>query len=161
MHSGVRPLMTLKDFRCQALLLNSGVGMNAFGVATVNRFDRDINDDTRVGIDVSSVYLQDEIELSETLDLVIGGRYDNFAIDVVNVVANETRTRRDTKVSPRGGLVFKPAENVSLYASYSESFLPRSGEQFANINGSNNQLDPNTFTNVEGGLKWDFRPDSV
>ena len=104
------------------------------------------------------MYLQDEIELSETLDLVIGGRYDNFAIDVVNVVANETRTRRDTKVSPRGGLVFKPAENVSLYASYSESFLPRSGEQFANINGSNNQLDPNTFTNVEGGLKWDFSP---
>ncbi len=140
------------------LMLHSGVGMNAFGVATVNRFDRDINDDTRVGIDVSSVYLQDEIELSETLDLVIGGRYDNFAIDVVNMVANETRTRRDTKVSPRGGLVFKPAENVSLYASYSESFLPRSGEQFANINGSNNQLDPNTFTNVEGGLKWDFRP---
>ena len=65
------------------MLLNSGVGMNAFGAATVNRFDRDINDDTRVGIDVSSVYLQDEIELSKTLDLVIGGRYDNFAIDVV------------------------------------------------------------------------------
>ena len=46
---------------------------------------------------------------------------------------------------------------MSLYANYSESFLP-AVEQFANINGSNNQLDPNTFTNVEGGLKWDFRP---
>ena len=76
---------------------------------------------------------------------------------MLSPVANETRTRRDTKVSPRGGLAFKPAENVSLY---SESFLPRSGEQFANINGSNNQLDPNTFTNVEGGLKG-FSPDSV
>ena len=40
--------------------------------------------------------------------------------------------------------------------SYSESFLPRSGEQFANINGDNNQLDPDTFTNLEFGVKWDF-----
>ena len=36
--------------------------------------------------------------------------------------------------------------------------MPRSGEQFANINGNNNRLDPNTFTNLEAGLKWDFRP---
>ncbi|MEO1084207.1 MAG: TonB-dependent receptor, partial [Acidobacteriota bacterium] len=60
------------------------------------------------------------------------------------------------EVSPRAGLVYKPQENVSLYASYSESFLPRSGEQFANINGDNNRLDPNTFVNLEAGLKWDL-----
>ena len=47
-------------------------------------------------------------------------------------------------------------ENMSLYASYSESFLPRSGEQFANINGSKNQLDADTFANTELGFKWDI-----
>ena len=31
---------------------------------------------------------------------------------------------------PRGGIVFKPSSNSSVYASYSESFLPKSGEQF-------------------------------
>ena len=66
------------------------------------------------------------------------------------------RSRKDEEISPRIGLVFKPEENTSLYGSYSESFLPRSGEQFANINGNNNQLDPNTFSNLEAGVKVDF-----
>lgn len=138
------------------LVLNGGVGTNAVGLQTANNFATDINDDTRVGIDVRSLYVQDEIEISEKLDIIIGARYDSFDIDVFNVVANERRSRKDDEVTPRAGLVFKPMENVSLYASYSESFLPRSGEQFANINGSNNQLDPNTFTNQEAGIKWDF-----
>ena len=68
----------------------------------------------------------------------------------------ETRSRKDEEISPRAGLIFKPMENVSVYASYSESFLPRSGEQYANINGNNNQLDPDTYSNQEIGLKWDF-----
>lgn len=138
------------------LVLRGGAGVNASGAATSNSFTTDINDDTRVGIDVRSLYIQDEIEISEKLDLVIGARYDSFEIDVFNVVANERRSRKDDEVTPRAGLVFKPMENISFYASYSESFLPRSGEQFANINGSNNQLDPNTFTNLEGGLKYDI-----
>ncbi len=136
--------------------LRGGVGINASGLRTSNDYTADINDDTRVEIDVFSFYIQDEIEISEKLDLIVGARYDSFDIEVFNVVASETRTREDEEVSPRGGLVYKPRENVSLYASYSESFLPRSGEQYANINGSNNQLDPNTFTNLEAGLKWDF-----
>ena len=140
------------------LALSGGVGTNASGLATSNSYTTDLNDDTRVGIDVRSLYVQDEIAISEKLDFIVGARYDSFDIKVFNVVANESRNRKDDKVTPRGGLVFKPMENVSLYASYSESFLPRSGEQFANINGNNNQLDPNTFTNLEGGIKWDLRP---
>ncbi|HAR89836.1 MAG TPA: TonB-dependent siderophore receptor, partial [Gammaproteobacteria bacterium] len=140
------------------LALSGGVGTNASGLATSNSYTTDLNDDTRVGIDVRSLYVQDEIAISEKLDFIVGARYDSFDIKVFNVVANESRNRKDDKVTPRGGLVFKPMENISLYASYSESFLPRSGEQFANINGNNNQLDPNTFTNLEGGIKWDLRP---
>ncbi|GAB4175692.1 MAG: hypothetical protein Kow0020_11450 [Wenzhouxiangellaceae bacterium] len=68
----------------------------------------------------------------------------------------QTRTRTDEEISPRAGLIYKPIEDVSLYLSYSESFLPRSGEQFANINGANNQLDPDTYSNLEAGIKWDF-----
>jgi catecholate siderophore receptor len=130
--------------------------VNASGSAVSNSFAADLNDDTRVGIDVRSLYIQDEIEISEKLDVILGARFDSFDIEVFNVVANDTRRRKDEEITPRGGLVFKPIENISFYASYSESFLPRSGEQFANINGSNNQLDPDTFTNLEGGVKWDF-----
>ena len=138
------------------LNLRNGVGINAAGVATTNDFSADLNDDTRVGIDVFSAYIQDEIAISDMFDVIIGARYDSFDIDVNNVVTNERRSRKDEEISPRFGLVFKPQENISLYGSYSESFQPRSGEQFANINGDNDRLDPNTFTNLEAGLKWDF-----
>ncbi|MEO9636147.1 MAG: TonB-dependent siderophore receptor [Parasphingorhabdus sp.] len=138
------------------LNLRGGIGVNAAGIATANDFFVDTNDDTRVDIDVFSFYIQDEIKVTDWLNVVLGGRFDSFDITVNNVVAGDIRTRKDEEFSPRAGLVFKPMENVSFYASYSKSFLPRSGEQFANINGSNNALDPNTFTNMEAGIKWDF-----
>ena len=138
------------------LNLRGDVGVNASGVTTTNDFTADLNDDTRVDIDVFSAYIQDEIEISDMLDLIVGVRFDSFDIKVFNVPADERRSRKDEEVTPRVGLVFKPLETISIYGSFSESFLPRSGEQFANINGNNNQLDPNTFTNLEAGIKWDF-----
>ena len=133
-----------------------GAGVNALGAQTVNDFTVDLNDDTRVGIEVTSVYLQDEMAVTDWFDLVFGARFDQFEIDVLNVPSNESRSKRDEEISPRLGMVYKPMENMSLYASYSQSFLPRSGEQFANINGSKNQLDADTFANTELGFKWDI-----
>jgi catecholate siderophore receptor len=151
---------TLDDneiFRIERPLnLRNGVGVNAAGLATANDFTADLNDDTRVGIDVFSAYIQDEIAVADWLDVIIGTRFDSFDIEVFNAVTNETRTRKDEEFSPRFGLVLKPQENISLYGSYSESFQPRSGEQFANINGDNDALDPNLFKNLEAGLKWDI-----
>ena len=135
-----------------------GVGTNALGARTVNDFTVDQNDDTRVGVEVASFYLQDEMAVTNYLDIVLGARFDQFEIDVFNVPADDSRSKQDEEVSPRLGLVLKPMENMSLYASYSESFLPRSGEQFANINGSKGQLDADTFANTELGFKWDISP---
>ena len=140
------------------LALRGGVGINASGQRAVNDFTADLNDFTQVEIDVVSAWVQDEIEVTDWLDIVLGARFDSFDIEVFDVPAGELRTRRDQEVSPRGGLILKPRENISIYASYSESFLPRSGEQFANINGAANALDPDTFTNLEAGVKWDFAP---
>ncbi len=114
-----------------------------------------INDDTQADLQVFSAYIQDEIEVNDYLDVIIGGRFDRFEIDVLNVVTGEQRSRTDEEFSPRLGLILKPQENISLYGSYSQSFLPRSGEQFANINGANDVLEPDTFTNLEAGVKWD------
>jgi len=138
------------------LNLRGGVGVNAAGQVATNDFTVDLNDDTRVDIEVYSFYLQDEIALTEKFSLVLGARYDNFDIEVFNVPANENRSRNDDEISPRGGLIFKPRENISLYASYSETFLPRSGEQYANINGDADDLDPDEFESREIGMKWDF-----
>lgn len=145
----MRPL----DFRGLA-------GTNDTGVTFTADFT-DLNDDTRVDLNVYSIYLQDELHLSENLDIVLGARFDSFDIEVFNAdpAVLETRTRKDDEVSPRAGIIFKPEENVSIYASYSESFLPRSGEQYTDINGSDDQLEPDTYTNQEVGFKWDFGQD--
>lgn len=134
------------------------VGTLADGRPVTNDYTVNLNDDTRVSIDVFSAFVQDEVKLTDWLNVVVGLRFDSFDIEVLNVPAGETRTRKDEEISPRAGVILKPMENISLYASYSESFLPRSGEQFANINGANNALDPDTFRNLEAGVKWDFMP---
>ncbi|MFK8012392.1 MAG: TonB-dependent receptor [Marinicellaceae bacterium] len=140
----------------QPLDLFGGSGINASGNATINSFNTDLNDDTHVDLDVVSFFIQDEIQVTENFDIVLGARFDSFDIDVFNVKDNDRRSRKDEEISPRFGMIYKPQENISIYGSYSESFLPRSGEQYANINGDNNELDPNTFSNQEIGLKWDF-----
>ena len=64
-----------------------------------------------------------------------------------------SESRNDTTFSPRAGLIYKPQENVSLYVSYSESFLPRSGEQFKSLSASSARLDPDVFESTEIGMK--------
>ena len=45
-------------------------------------------------------------------------------------------------------------EDMSVYYSYSESFLPRSGEQFKKLKESDSRLDADVFESTEFGLKW-------
>ncbi|MEC8826402.1 MAG: TonB-dependent siderophore receptor [Verrucomicrobiota bacterium] len=146
-------------FTATNFALVQGSGINTSGNITSNDFTADIADDTRVTVDTASVFIQDQIAVGDYLDLVLGARYDSFDIHVNNVVGGEVRTRRDEEVSPRLGLIVKPSEDLSVYGSYSETFIPRSGEQFANINGSNNALDPNTFSNLEVGVNYDIADD--
>ena len=140
------------------LNLRGGVGINASGDITTVAFDPavSLNDDTRVDLDVFSLYIQDEIKLTDWLNLVVGGRFDSFDIEVLDVRDASLRTRLDQEFSPRGGLILKPRQNISIYASYSESFLPRSGEQFANLGGGADALEPDEFVNLEAGIKWDL-----
>ena len=121
----------------------------------------DFGDRTEADLDVISLFIQDEIALTESLDLVLGLRYDriDFDVDVFDSVGDSTKQNQvDEEFTPRLGLVYKPKENISLYASYSQSFLPKSGEQYASVSATNANLDPNEYTNLEAGLKWDFNP---
>jgi catecholate siderophore receptor len=99
---------------------------------------------------------------------VLGLRYDVFDIDVFDFIAagdgdgNDGRfSRRDTEVTPRLGFIYKPADNVSFYASYSETFLPRSGDQFLTLDLTSESTRPQYFENREVGVKWDIEPASA
>lgn len=106
---------------------------------------------------VAALYAQDEITLGRSWQAVLGMRYDHFTVDFHNNRNNQDLTRTDRKVSPRAGLVFKPAERVSIYTSYSVSFLPSSGDQFSSLTATTQTLEPEKFENSELGVKWDVR----
>lgn len=110
-------------------------------------------------VNTLSAYLQDQIGLGEIVEIVAGLRYDRFDISGTDIAGNNRAFGRvDHMWSPRLGLVVKPRREMSLYASYSRSFLPRSGDQFLTLTTTNQNLAPEEFTNYEIGAKWDIRP---
>ena len=135
------------------------ISTNSAGIATVLDFTSDLNRRTASEIEVTSVYFQDQIELSDNLLVLLGGRLDQFDITVDDVKAGTSQSREDDEFSPRAGVIFKPQENVSLYYSYSESFLPRSGEQYKKLTASAAALDPDVYESSEIGVNWDITPD--
>ena len=116
--------------------------------------------DTVSDVTFSSVYVQDQISLGDHIDVVAGLRYDSFDISGTDLLPAIDRpfARKDKKISPRLGVIFKPQKNISLYSSYSQSFLPRSGDQFLSLTVSQENLAPEKFTNYEIGAKWDVQP---
>ncbi|MBO7921304.1 TonB-dependent siderophore receptor [Alteromonas sp. K632G] len=113
----------------------------------------------------TSAFVQDEIKLNDNWIVVAGLRYDNFDIDVVDSIEvadgaddgnNGFLSSSDSQVSPRAGLIYKPAESVSIYASYSKSFLPRSGDQFLSLSLTSQALEAEEFENKEIGVKWNL-----
>jgi catecholate siderophore receptor len=71
-------------------------------------------------------------------------------------VAGGKFKRRDHLWSPRLGLIAKPADDLSLYASYSRSYLPQSGDQFSSLTSVTADLEPERFDNYEVGAKWEI-----
>lgn len=111
-----------------------------------------------------SLYVQNQISISDHFEIVGGVRFDSFDIDVNDIQNSARLSRTDDKFSPRLGLIYKPQENVSIYTSYSKSFLPRSGDQFLTLTPTVGDslgtvdLEPESFENYEIGVKWDITP---
>ena len=136
--------------------------VNTSGIATAVEYTNScaLKSSTETDITVSSFYIQDQIEVTDNLIVLLGGRYDKFDIKVDDIKKDSSAARVDTEFSPRFGLIYKPQNNVSLYYSYSESFAPRSGEQYKKLTGgtagSGETLKPDYFESSEIGLKLDL-----
>jgi catecholate siderophore receptor len=107
---------------------------------------------------IAAVYVQDQIRLSQQWLAVLGLRYDSFDMDFTNNRTGENIQTEDDLLSPRGGLIYKPVEDLSLYASYSMTYVPRAGAQLASLLVTTAAFDPEEFENVEVGAKWDVNP---
>lgn len=99
------------------------------------------------------VYIQDQIDLTDRLQLRLGARFDDFEQDLTNYLASPTSTisSSDDRVSPQVGAVYRVNDGVSVYASYGEGYRQQTGQDF-----QGNQFDPNITESSEIGFKADL-----
>ncbi|MDH5895839.1 TonB-dependent siderophore receptor [Vibrio splendidus] len=98
-------------------------------------------------------YAQDLISINEQWQVLAGVRFDR---KVANGVAEE-------HVSPKLGAIYHPAENGSVYLTYSESFEPQgmvsSGRRTYTNDGE--LLDAKVGKSYEAGTKWELMDNSL
>ncbi|MBE7385479.1 MAG: TonB-dependent receptor [Leptolyngbya sp. SIO1E4] len=101
------------------------------------------------------IYLQDQIELSEQWQLLVGGRFDivdqESFLDGSFFGESSSSQQQEEAFSPRLGIVYQPIELLSLYASFTQSFVPNSS-----VDEDGNLLDPERGNQYEVGIKGDF-----
>ncbi|MEM8612132.1 MAG: TonB-dependent siderophore receptor [Cyanobacteria bacterium P01_H01_bin.105] len=105
------------------------------------------------------LYGQTQLNIADKLLLVAGGRFDmadQFFQDAVNRGDTAAINTYDTAFTPRLGVVLKPVDNVSLYASYTESFNPTLGR---NIDGD--VFIPEEGKQFETGIKASLLDDRL
>ncbi len=93
-------------------------------------------------------YVQDQINLTERLQLRIGGRYDNFLLRVDNRLTGVLGRRKRSRFSPQAGIVYALSDPLSLYAAYGEGYRANIG---ADARGS--VFEPETSKSIEAGVK--------
>jgi len=113
--------------------------------------------DNHLKTTIAAVYAQDQIELSRFVQVIAGVRFDRFDLKYHNNRNGDNLSRLDNLASPRVGILFKPITQISLYANYSVSYLPSSGDQFSSLTTITQQVKPEKFSNYEVGMKWDLR----
>ena len=107
---------------------------------------------------VAAAYSQDQMELSQFVRILAGVRFDLFDLAYLNNRTGDRLGRADYLVSPRAGLVVKPIVPLSIYGSYTVSYLPGSGDQFSSLTTITEQVKPERFNSYEFGAKWDATP---
>jgi catecholate siderophore receptor len=138
---------------------NTVPASNPTTFAPVNFFHAANDANSLATLNLASAYVQDQMEITRYFQVIAGVRFDRFDLTSLNRNAGGTTSNRvDNLVSPRVGLVFKPVENVSVYGSYSTSYLPSSGDQFSSLTPQLAVTQPEKFINTEVGVKWDIAP---
>jgi catecholate siderophore receptor len=125
-----------------------------------------------------ALYVFDTLELSPQWLVNMGLRYDHFDTKyrTFDAAGSTTAKGKDTSefITGQLGLVWKPAENGSIYASYATSATPPgsvlgegmdgnplSGGKDRNGNLLSSDIEPEETTNYELGTKWDLLNDRL
>ena len=130
--------------------------INVFNPVYNEPFEIDLDFFRDDNVDSIGVYLQDQIDLLPNLIVLAGVRFDyvdQFRTEQNLGEEREEFVQEDSDFTPRFGIVYKPIEPVSVYASYTTSFSPTFG---ASRNADDSTFEPETGRQFEVGVKTDI-----
>lgn len=108
--------------------------------------------------DSQAIYAFDTVRLSQKWDASGGMRFERFAVDGVSTALQPLK-RTDTMNSVRGAVIYKPAQNGSVYVSYGTSLNP--SLEGLNYQPANTSIEPEKTYTLEAGSKWDVASDRL
>lgn len=120
---------------------------------------RSESDNTSVGF-----YMQDLVTLNDQWQVLLGLRYDKY-YDEISGTDSEGNAIKvsdgndSSAFSPKVGVIYHPAYNGTIYASYAESFSHQSN--VLNDNDTITEFDPLESRQFEVGTKWELFDQSL
>ncbi|MFK3705526.1 TonB-dependent siderophore receptor [Klebsiella sp. NPDC088457] len=99
------------------------------------------------------LYLQDQIHLTDSWLLTLGGRHDDVSMRTRNNLNDTTSWVDKGAWTGRAGLTWLSGSGLAPYISYAESFVPNSGSD-----SQNRTFEPSKARQYEVGVK--YQPDS-
>jgi iron complex outermembrane receptor protein len=97
----------------------------------------------------TGAYIQDQAKFGNFVT-TLGGRYDWSDVNTLNRLTAKTVDAMDSAFTGRAGLAYVFASGLAPYASYSTSFLPTTGVDYAS-----NPFKPVTGQQYEAGIKYE------
>ncbi|MEM1254638.1 MAG: TonB-dependent receptor [Cyanobacteria bacterium P01_H01_bin.21] len=119
-------------------------------VARPERSDEILSGDS-IDTDSLRIYVQDQMQITDDLSLVAGISYETTEQTTTDLIDETESELNEDAFTPLIGLVYQPLENLSLYANYSQSFLPNSA-----VTISGNSLEPEEGEGFEVGVKTEL-----
>ena len=119
-------------------------------------------DRNRIPTQRFGIYAQDYIELTDKFKVLAGLRWsyiENKDSEKTTFVDNKTAYSTgtvDRAFSPKAGLVYMPNDNLSLFATYTNSFSANTGRDI-----NDNSLKPSIIDQFEVGMKKNFWNNAV
>lgn len=113
------------------------------------------SDDNKRITNLKGVYLQDQIGFGQQLKALLSLRYDDYSAKETPLSIRDNKQGDELQASgfiPRVGLVYLPAEHMSVYGTYLRSFNPQTSNNVL----SGGPFPTRTSTQYEIGYKGDF-----
>lgn len=97
----------------------------------------------------TGIYIQDQITVTDALQVRIGGRFDWLKQTIDDKVSQQYTEQSEQHFSPQLGMVYRMADEWSLYTTYGEGYRLNFGTDY-----QGGAFDPNQSESIEIGSKW-------